>query len=83
MPRPPIFCYNYFMELMTTCRFHPNRAASVQCQKHEHGYCQECLDLCKACTDPCLYCKFRPGCVIWELCRKEAKKRCQEENTNS
>ncbi len=50
----------------------------MQCQKMEFGYCQECLDLCKACTDPCLYCKFRPGCVIWELCRKEAKKRCKE-----
>lgn len=66
-------------ELMTTCRFHPRRAACVQCQKHEHGYCQECLDACRACTDPCLYCKFRRGCVIWELCRKEARKRCKEE----
>ncbi|MFI5331687.1 MAG: hypothetical protein ACHQ2F_11765 [Desulfobaccales bacterium] len=53
------------------------------CQKHEVGYCQECLDACRACTDPCLYCKFRPGCVIWELCRKEAKKRCREESTHS
>jgi hypothetical protein len=69
------FCYNYAMD---TCRFHPERQASVQCQKHELGYCQECLDACRACTDPCLYCKFRPGCVIWELCRKEAKKRCKE-----
>ena len=49
------------------------------CQKMEVAYCQECLDNCKACTDPCLYCKFRPGCVIWELCRKEARKRCKEE----
>jgi len=50
----------------------------VECQKMEFWYCQECLDLCKACTDPCLYCKFRQGCVIWELCRKEARKRCKE-----
>ena len=55
------------MELMSNCRFHPERAAYVVCQKHEVGYCQECLDACRACTDPCLYCKFRPGCVIWEL----------------
>ena len=66
------------MELRSNCRFHPERAAYVVCQKHEVGYCQECLDACRACTDPCLYCKFRPGCVIWELCRKEARKRCQE-----
>ncbi len=71
------------MELMTTCRCHPDRTACVQCQTHEHGYCPECLDLCKACTDPCLYCKFRPGCVIWELCRKVAKKRCKEEGAVS
>ncbi len=45
----------------------------------EFWYCQECLDACRACTDPCLYCKFRPGCVIWELCRKEARKRCKEQ----
>ena len=60
------------------CRYHPGREARVQCQKMEFWYCQECLDACRACTDPCLYCKFRPGCVIWELCRKEARKRCQE-----
>jgi hypothetical protein len=71
-----VLCYNDFME---NCRFHPDRDACVVCQKMEFGYCQECLDLCKACTDPCIYCKFRQGCVIWELCRKEAKKRCKEE----
>jgi hypothetical protein len=63
---------------MDKCRFHPERDSCVYCQKHELGYCQECLDACRACTDPCLYCKFRQGCVIWELCRKEAKKRCKE-----
>jgi hypothetical protein len=63
---------------MENCRFHPDRDAAVRCQKMEFGYCQECLDLCKACTDPCLYCKFRRECLIWELCRQEAKKRCQE-----
>ncbi len=61
------------------CRFHPGREAVVECQKMEFWYCQECLNECRACTAPCLYCKFRTGCVIWELCRKEARKRCQEE----
>ena len=70
------------MDLLRHCRFHPERAADVVCQKHEVGYCQECLDACRACTDPCLYCKFRPGCFIWELCRKEARKRCREESAN-
>ena len=73
------FCYNSIMEYMDKCRHHPERDACVLCQKMEVAYCQECLDNCKACTDPCLYCKFRPGCVIWELCRKEARKRCKEE----
>ena len=63
---------------MDKCRHHPDRDACVRCQKMEVAYCQECLDNCKACTDPCLYCKFRQSCVIWELCRKEARKRCKE-----
>ena len=66
------------MEYMDKCRHHPDRDACVLCQKMEVAYCQECLDNCKACTDPCLYCKFRQSCVIWELCRKEARKRCKE-----
>ncbi|MGQ9922115.1 MAG: hypothetical protein ACUVRZ_12425 [Desulfobacca sp.] len=61
------------------CRFHPDREARIHCQKMDYYYCQECLDNCQACTDPCAYCKFRPGCIIWENCRKEAKRRCQEE----
>jgi hypothetical protein len=40
----------------------------------EIGYCQECLENCEACTDPCGYCKFRTQCVIWELCKKSEKK---------
>ena len=71
------------MEYMDKCRHHPDRDACVLCQKMEVAYCQECLDNCKACTDPCLYCKFRPGCVIWELCRKEARKRCKENEGES
>jgi hypothetical protein len=41
----------------------------------EYGYCEECLESCKACTDPNLYCKHRHCCFIWESCRKTIKKR--------
>ncbi|MBW1868392.1 MAG: hypothetical protein JRI73_03660 [Deltaproteobacteria bacterium] len=56
------------------CRYHPGREAFVQCQKMAIGYCQECLEDCEACTDPCTYCKFRSQCIIWEMCRKSAKR---------
>jgi hypothetical protein len=56
------------------CRFHEDREAYIKCQKMEIGYCQECLENCEACTDPCGYCKFRTQCVIWELCKKSEKK---------
>lgn len=56
------------------CRFHPERDARVTCQKMDIGYCQECLDNCEACTEPCGYCKFRPQCIIWELCRRSEKR---------
>ncbi len=61
------------------CRFHPGREAPYRCDKMEYHYCQECLDQCRACTDPCNYCKTKRQCVIWELCGKEAKKRCQDQ----
>ena len=77
------FCYNILMEYMDKCRHHPDRDACVVCQKMEVAYCQECLDACRACTDPCLYCKFRQSCVIWELCRKEARKRCKENDESA
>jgi hypothetical protein len=51
----------------------------VRCEKMQMGYCEECLDNCEACTDPCGYCKFRSSCIIWELCRKSAKKKRLEE----
>jgi len=56
------------------CRNHPDREAYIKCQKMEIGYCRECLENCEACTDPCTYCKFRPQCVIWEMCRKSEKR---------
>jgi len=61
------------------CVNHPDRRAVIQCFKMDMGYCQECLDDCEACTDPCTYCKFRPQCVIWELCRKSDKRYEREE----
>jgi hypothetical protein len=56
------------------CRYHPDREARVICQKMGDGYCQECLDNCEACTDPCVYCKFRASCIIWELCKNSEKR---------
>ena len=63
------------------CRFHPGREGPYVCYKMEFGYCAECLEACRACTDPCNYCKTRPQCVIWEHCGKEAKKRCKEKES--
>jgi len=56
------------------CKYHPDREAYITCQKMEIGYCEECLENCEACTDPCVYCKFRQQCVIWEICRKSEKR---------
>jgi hypothetical protein len=56
------------------CRFHPDREADVVCNKMEYGYCRECVDTCRACSDPELYCRHRTYCVIWELCRKQVRR---------
>jgi len=60
--------------MATHCSRHPDRPAAVSCMKMNVGYCEECLDACDACTDPVAYCKFRPQCVIWELCRRSPKR---------
>ncbi|MCG6880024.1 MAG: hypothetical protein LJE96_12870 [Deltaproteobacteria bacterium] len=65
------------------CRNHPNREAVIPCQKHLTGYCSECLENGISCTDPSIYCKFRPQCVIWELGRKDRKKALFEEDVES
>ena len=52
-------------------------AEAIRDAKEKIRTCSTCHNITD--TDPCLYCKFRPGCVIWELCRKQAKKRCQEQ----
>ena len=56
------------------CRFHSDREAEVVCNKMEYGYCRECLDDCRACTDPEIYCRYRTSCVIWEMCRKQVRR---------
>ena len=60
------------------CRYHPDREARAVCQKMGVGYCEECLENGVSCTDPNLYCKFRPQCMIYALEKErkgEAKKR--------
>ena len=61
------------------CKHHPDREAVVPCQKHQTGYCSECLENGVSCTDPLIYCKFRTQCVIWEMGREERKKAVLEE----
>jgi len=62
------------------CKNHPDRDPVITCMKMNFGYCQECLDTCEACTDPCIYCKHRTSCVIWELCRKSDRVRQMRED---
>jgi hypothetical protein len=62
------------------CRFHPEVAARFICNKFEYAYCETCLESCRACTDPELYCRHRSACIIWELCRKRVSKRQEAAN---
>jgi hypothetical protein len=66
------------------CRFHPDIAAKVFCNKLEYGYCESCLESCAVCSDPELYCRHRTYCIIWELRREAVRERpppanCQQE----
>ncbi len=65
------------------CKNHPNREAVVPCQKHQTGYCSECLDNGVSCTDPFIYCKFRDRCIIWEMGREERKKDLFEQDVET
>ncbi|MCP4576662.1 MAG: hypothetical protein GY846_10315 [Deltaproteobacteria bacterium] len=56
------------------CKNHPDREVVIPCQKHQTGYCDECVDKGISCTDPTIYCKFRSLCVIWEMGREDRKK---------
>jgi hypothetical protein len=64
------------------CRNHPDRDAAVPCQKHLTGYCSECLENGVSCTDPSIYCKFRPQCVIWEMGREARRKQVLDEESD-
>ncbi len=63
---------------MMECRYHPDREASVVCQKMGTGYCESCMDAGVDCIDPTAYCKFRTQCMVWEL-EKERKRSGKEE----
>lgn len=47
-----------------TCRNHPQRPNAALCQKYGYGLCAQCLEDDPHCSDPEIYCKFRPQCVI-------------------
>jgi hypothetical protein len=53
---------------MGTCVNHPDRETSFICLKQNVYLCEECL----ACSDPELFCKFRPSCIIWFMTKKTA-----------
>ena len=55
------------------CRNHPDRPSVAYCQKYGYGYCSECLENDPHCSDPDIYCKFRPQCVVY-FNYKEAKR---------
>ncbi|MBI5603619.1 MAG: hypothetical protein HY879_09695 [Deltaproteobacteria bacterium] len=59
---------------MSACRYHPEREGVFPCQKHQIYYCQDCFGQGVSCTDPNLFCKFRPQCLI-----NESEKEREEE----
>lgn len=60
-----------------TCRHHPQRPAVALCQKYNYGLCAQCLEDDPHCSDPEIYCKFRPQCLI-HFKYKEAEHRTRE-----
>jgi hypothetical protein len=55
---------DYF--IMPNCRYHPDREGIFPCLKHQIAYCLPCFEEGQPCSDPKLYCKFRPQCLINE-----------------
>ncbi|MBI5525626.1 MAG: hypothetical protein HY897_04775 [Deltaproteobacteria bacterium] len=51
------------------CVNHPARPARLRCTKYSKPLC----DMCVACQDPALYCKFRTECLVWEIERQKKK----------
>ncbi len=63
---------------MSKCRNHPDLEGVFPCLKHQIAYCQSCFEEGPSCSDPKLYCKFRPQCLIYESQKEredEEKKR--------
>ncbi len=54
---------------MVMCSDHPDKEATYICSKHNIYKCENCLK----CTDPELYCKFRPSCTIWFLYKEKVR----------
>ncbi len=51
------------------CTNHPDREATIRCEKDNVYLCQDCLK----CPNPDIYCKVRTSCIIWELQNYEDK----------
>jgi hypothetical protein len=50
------------------CTNHPGKETAFRCEKDGTYLCDECL----ICPNPNIYCKFRTGCIIWELQNEDA-----------
>jgi uncharacterized 2Fe-2S/4Fe-4S cluster protein (DUF4445 family) len=51
---------------MGKCIHHPDRETGYICLKHNIYLCEDCLQ----CSDPDIYCKFRPSCPIYFISKK-------------
>lgn len=54
---------------MGKCIHHPDRETGYICLKHNIYLCEDCLE----CSDPDIYCKFRPSCPIYFISKKGFK----------
>lgn len=54
---------------MGKCIHHPDRETGYICLKHNIYLCEDCLQ----CSDPDIYCKFRPSCPIYFISKKGFK----------
>ncbi|MFH1985156.1 MAG: ASKHA domain-containing protein [Pseudomonadota bacterium] len=52
---------------MGKCSCHPEIETSWLCMKHNLYLCEECL----TCRDPKIYCKYRSGCPIWFMDKRQ------------
>lgn len=51
----------------TRCHYHRDAVPVSYCFKYGRGLCIECL----RCEDPESDCKYRQGCMIWEMIRMD------------